>query len=983
MLYPLTFRPIFKTHLWGGRRLARLYRKDLPVDVLVGESWEISDRDGAASVIANGPFAGKDLRWLMENHAAEVLGRARAARGRFPLLVKILDCQEAPSLQVHPRPDVADRLGGDPKTEIWYVTEAPAEGRLYVGLRPGVKRMQFERKTGDASVMDCLHEVRVRVGDAMLVPGGRVHAIGAGTVLIEIQQNSDTTFRVFDWNRTGSDGKPRELQVDQAMAAIDFDDFEPQLVKSVFTEEAGSQVRILADVDAFMVQERRVPSSQRSTLGALDRPTVLGVASGTLTVRHPGSDTTLNLSAGEFCLFPAGLADVAIESETTSTYLLASPGIPEAEPESLSPEAPKGVPVYQAHPGHHRSHHSAPEDKPVTVGGRWRRLKHNITKRLTYSPFLKIMILNPWFRSVVLVLLALASGTALFLPKMWRSTPPDFMPVIKISLLDRVQAWMLRRSAEKYLAGNRLNDAAEAWESAFGNDAGNPELARGLIRTVMRMPELSNKHIVPAVSAVPWLLRLSETNHADVELVVNLLDRAQLQPHIYQLLNTMSNRYPASLRPAYAKALFFGNHMDEYIQLWQNLPDEARTDPELSIIQDAFLAGWGPPETAPDARRRLNVVGGAEAQSPLRHLANRLLLAVSRFRGDVTIYGEALARLTEAHEDAGVEHAVYWRLLASTGQKDKARQLAQEYVFPPRTSEDLVRLASAYTALELNDEALKLMKRYVMDFGLSQDVWILFTNLLIASKDWEDLRAAALEIRRYPILRSRLEGISHYYEGRADLASGRTAAAEAAFDRAATAGFLSASHAMTIAQNLLDIGFPRPARLILERIDAAVTDRNAFNGLRFKAAAKLRDEIMLLRVAKEMHDASPRDALAANRYAAALLIEGKHPEEAIAMTQMLFKSYPNSAAARLNHALALLQNQRPADADAVLAEVDLKQTTAEERNSYHVARFEYYRQLGRVEDARNEYRQVALEGLFPSERELLLERYALMTGTPR
>ena len=166
MLYPFTFQPIFKERVWGGREIERLYGKKLPPGAPIGESWEISDRPGDASVIANGPFAGKNLRWLMENHARALLGDAKAAgRNRFPLLCKILDARDKLSLQVHPPGNKAAELGGEPKTEMWFIADAAPGAELYVGLKRGVTRAEFERKIRDGSVAECFHRLPVKPGD--------------------------------------------------------------------------------------------------------------------------------------------------------------------------------------------------------------------------------------------------------------------------------------------------------------------------------------------------------------------------------------------------------------------------------------------------------------------------------------------------------------------------------------------------------------------------------------------------------------------------------------------------------------------------------------------------------------------------------------------------------------------------------------------------------------------------------------------------
>ena len=333
MLYPLTFRPIFKTRVWGGRELERLYQKNLPPDAPIGESWEISDRPGDASVVANETLAGKDLRWLMEHHAHELLGNAKPTTGnRFPLLCKILDAREKLSLQVHPRPGSAGILpagldtsrqdggapGGEPKTELWFIADAAPDAELFVGLKRGVTRTEFEQKIRTGEVADCFHRIPVRTGDAMFLPSGRIHAIGAGVVIFEIQQNSDTTYRVFDWNRPGLDGKPRELHVAQSLASIDFNDFEPKPVETGFASDGKIQKRLLVNSPPFNIEAWEVKSGEGGPL----RPKklqVVAVTRGQIEVRSGSGDA--DLSAGQFCLIPACLERTEVLAKSEAACL--------------------------------------------------------------------------------------------------------------------------------------------------------------------------------------------------------------------------------------------------------------------------------------------------------------------------------------------------------------------------------------------------------------------------------------------------------------------------------------------------------------------------------------------------------------------------------------------------------------------------------------------------------------------------------------
>jgi mannose-6-phosphate isomerase len=225
------FKPIYQDRIWGDQNLAKLFGRDLPPARKIGESWELVDRPEACSEIASGPGLAKDTRQnihtLWQEKRVEIFGTRAPDLARFPILIKLLDCQDNLSVQVHPPPG----RDGEPKTEMWYFLESTPEAKIYAGLKNGVNRERFEKAIGTPEFSKLLGELHPEQSDAMFLPSGRVHAIGAGNVILEIQQNSDTTYRVDDWGRVDEHGQPRTLHREQALDSIRFNDFEPQFAQ--------------------------------------------------------------------------------------------------------------------------------------------------------------------------------------------------------------------------------------------------------------------------------------------------------------------------------------------------------------------------------------------------------------------------------------------------------------------------------------------------------------------------------------------------------------------------------------------------------------------------------------------------------------------------------------------------------------------------------------------------------------------------------
>jgi mannose-6-phosphate isomerase len=225
---PLLFEPIFMERVWGGRRLESLYGKSLPPAARIGESWEIVDRPEAQSVVHTGPLRGTTLHDLWCNHRQELFGGV-ADGPRFPILAKLLDAQENLSLQVHPPRQSARKLGGESKSELWYIASAAPTARLYAGVKKGTTREVFREAIEQGKIEDHLHGIEVNTGDVLFLPSGRMHALGTGNVVVEIQENSDTTYRIYDWNREKQGRAARQMHIAEALQCVDFDDVEPAL----------------------------------------------------------------------------------------------------------------------------------------------------------------------------------------------------------------------------------------------------------------------------------------------------------------------------------------------------------------------------------------------------------------------------------------------------------------------------------------------------------------------------------------------------------------------------------------------------------------------------------------------------------------------------------------------------------------------------------------------------------------------------------
>ena len=294
----LTFQPIYQERVWGGQALGEVFGRRLPGGQPIGESWEIVDRPEAQSVVAAGPLAGRTLRMLVAGQGPDLMGPDWPQARPFPLLVKWLDCRERLSLQVHPPAAVAAELAGEAKTENWYIAESAHGAQLIVGLKAGVSRAQFEQALAAGTVEECVRRFPVAVGDSVLVRSGELHAIDGGSLILEIQQNSDTTYRVHDWGRTGLDGKPRALQIEQSLRAINWNAAEAAPVRAAPTSG------VIADCESFSIRRVVLDPGERLAIEAGDQPRLLSVVRGSVAAPLAGGAASWSAAPMSWCPMP-------------------------------------------------------------------------------------------------------------------------------------------------------------------------------------------------------------------------------------------------------------------------------------------------------------------------------------------------------------------------------------------------------------------------------------------------------------------------------------------------------------------------------------------------------------------------------------------------------------------------------------------------------------------------------------------------------
>ena len=320
-LTPILFSSVLKDYIWGGRNLEKLGRK-LPPEGVIAESWDIAAHKDGTSLVENGDFAGYSLTQLQDELGLDLIGensRWAHERGKFPLLIKLLDANRPLSVQVHPNDEYALKNEGNElgKTEMWVVLHAEANAEVILGVKAGTTPTLFGEAIQQGKLEPFLHHIPVKKGDHICVPAGSLHAIMSGLIIAEIQQNSNTTYRVYDWNRVGTDGNPRPLHVDKALDVINFEQVEPSISPPTLISDADGIRRSTLCANAYFVTEKVEMDAGANYHGLCSGETleIWGVIEGQASIND------LKLDAVQFTLLPAALGAFSVLAEQDSVLL--------------------------------------------------------------------------------------------------------------------------------------------------------------------------------------------------------------------------------------------------------------------------------------------------------------------------------------------------------------------------------------------------------------------------------------------------------------------------------------------------------------------------------------------------------------------------------------------------------------------------------------------------------------------------------------
>lgn len=574
----------------------------------------------------------------------------------------------------------------------------------------------------------------------------------------------------------------------------------------------------------------------------------------------------------------------------------------------------------------------------------------DLLRHLENWPLLRHLLVERKFRYATAICALVVLLVILGLPKVWIVTPPGVSPVIRISWLNLLEAQIHASMARSAEAHDERETAFYHWQSATAFNPASQELLRGSISNLLHLSPRHAQRFAEARRNSFWLLQLTGTNSADLDLFTDVCEHFRADNLMLPLLTARTS----SLSPHQQFALLKGSlrmgDQAAFRAARAKLPQSVAGEPELALFDAAAQAMWGSPKEAANGREIL-ARSLSTSDTTLRVKALRLQLMVALTHRNLEDFREALRRLQDLHEDYPLEHAALWDLLQTSGRAPEASQLALEYAEPPVTSYEVIRLSESYLRLGLTNQATQFLEHFAPTLGNTSSIWLTYAELLIRAERWDEIRSLALEMRSNDLARSLVTGYSHYLEGLAELSTHHTNEAMLSFAKVPQGAVRDGELALRLARDLVSRGAALPAIELLSPREPELRKRPDYWRTLVRAAYARHDAELLLYAARRQFDLNPNRLDCANDLAAALIVNRRDPEEAVTLTRRVLDDQPTSVAARLNHALALLMAGNPAAAKALLLSIDADGLGEIENSMLAFAQVDLYRQQRKPAEA--------------------------------
>ncbi len=579
------------------------------------------------------------------------------------------------------------------------------------------------------------------------------------------------------------------------------------------------------------------------------------------------------------------------------------------------------------------------------------------------SSFVRQFVHERHFRVAAILMLLALLLVGISLPPFLRTSPKDFRPIIRISLLAKLESKNLARTARRLDSEGRTEEAIVTWRQALYKNLADHDHGVGLIRTLIHQPVPDVKWLGMGMGQAMWTLRISGGATEDRLLIAEFFAKYDIQEYVWQTLKPLETNLSDFHAALYLKSCFHTRHFPEFGAGLQRYPTALRVDPELPAFAAAWAAAWGPPGGAVKARQEL---AAARTNPATLVTANRLQLVVSEAEYDWHTFSQAMKALRDFHADRPIDHVAEWRLLEETGRADEAREQARTYSSPPTQPFELRAMFDAFMRLDLKEYAADFMKKHLPALGSEREVWPLQANLLMQLGLWDDIRVLAIDLRTTHA-ELELVGYAWFLEGLVQLHYHLPEQAAYAFSRIPERPIGIPLLGFQVARRLTQLGFPKIAEKTVANLEQAA-GKTADYWYNVTLAALASGEFeTAAHAASKAYELQPDHPATQMNYAAALLTLRTNSSIAAKLTLRLHRDNPNNPGIAINYVMALLQNERFSDAEALLNQIPVEQLDGPTSTSFAVAMFELRYRQQRQKEAMEAYQGIQLRFLQPPQ----------------